>query len=413
LQRFFQQGSKVAAAGQFDYATEMYTQCVVGDPGNPLYVRSFLANLHKKYNNNKKGEALAGMKTAGTKASVKKAAMSKNWVAVITTGLAHDADPTEPNINRLYGRALGKCGKFDEAIACWERVRKAKPTDEEAPRAISNLQVERTIRKGGYETAESSRDVRANKFVDDDDDSRLNPEQRLLRAIEKDPTKTVNYIELYQRDEQFEKAEVMLTKALEVSGGDVSIRERLEDVQLRRARQAVEIAEKKARDEKTEAATTLYSKLKADLNSKEIQVYASRCERYPTNTGFKYELAVRLKRAGKYSEAVKLFQDCRSDLKRKGLVYMSLGECFAQMKQYKLALDNFEKASVEIPEKDLDQRKQAMYNAGKLAIHLRDVEKADKLLSDLANLDFSFKDVSQLLDKLTELREDGGSSLDE
>src|SRR5437868_3011069 len=78
LQQCFEQGTKVAAAGQFDYATSMYTQCVIGDPGNPIYVRSFLANLQKKYNNNKKGAAMASMKTAGTRASMKKQGMQKD-----------------------------------------------------------------------------------------------------------------------------------------------------------------------------------------------------------------------------------------------------------------------------------------------------------------------------------------------
>ncbi|HEX3870248.1 MAG TPA: tetratricopeptide repeat protein, partial [Pirellulales bacterium] len=288
LQMCFEQGTKVAAAGQFDYATDMYTQCVVGDPGNPIYVRSFLANLQKKYNNNKKGASMAGLKTAGTKASIKKSVMQKDWVGVITTGLevlkvnpwdtsalgeignacehlefdecqleflklAHEGDQTDVNVNRLYARALGRTGNFDLALECWNRVLKAKPGDEEATRSRGNLMVERTIHKGGYDTASSTKDVRATKYDDEEEDTRLSPEERWLRAIEKEPAHTPNYIELsdlYQRDERFDKAEEILGRALEASGGDVLIRERLEDVQLRRGRQDKEIAKKKATDER-------------------------------------------------------------------------------------------------------------------------------------------------------------------
>ena len=83
----------------------------------------------------------------------------------------------------------------------------------------------------------------------------------------------------------------MLTRRCEASGGNVQIRERLEDVQLRRARQQLDMAEKKAKAERTEAAVKLYHDLKADLLNKEIQVYTARCERYPANLGFKVELA--------------------------------------------------------------------------------------------------------------------------
>ena len=87
LQQCFEQGSKVGAKGNFDYATEMYSICVKEDSGNPIYVKSFLTNLQKKYNNNKKGASFAGMKTAGTKAGIKKSAMQKDWQGVINSGL--------------------------------------------------------------------------------------------------------------------------------------------------------------------------------------------------------------------------------------------------------------------------------------------------------------------------------------
>ena len=41
-------------------------------------------------------------------------------------------------------------GQFDNAIGCWRRVQAAKPLDEEASKAISQLSVEQTVPKGGY-----------------------------------------------------------------------------------------------------------------------------------------------------------------------------------------------------------------------------------------------------------------------
>ena len=456
LQLMFEHGNKVAAQGQFDYATQMYSDCVLGDPSNPVYVKSFLNNLSKKYQGNKKGSKMAGMSTMGSRASLKKTAMQKDWTGVLTNALeilkqnpwdtgaltelgraceaqefdesqlefmrmALDADMTDVEVNRVAARAFGRLGNFDEAIACWSRVAKAKPADEEAMRAMSNLSVEKTIKKGGYDTAESTKQVRADKQApaagaEDDVDKRLSPEQQLERSIKKDPAKSANYIELaelYQRDERFELAEKVLTQALQAAGGDISIRERLEDVQLRRARQTIGQAEKKAANEGTDAAKKLLADLKSDLLNKEIQIYSNRCERYPANLGFKFELAYRLEKCKKYSEAIKLYQEARNDLKRRGQVFMGLGRCFTHIKQYKLALANFDQAVATISERDIDQRKEALYLAGKLAVHQKDLEAAEKHLSALASIDFAYKDIAEWLDKLSKLREDGPQSVDD
>ena len=45
LQKCFEYGNQKMQIGDYDYATEMFAQCVVGDPSNILYMNSFIANL--------------------------------------------------------------------------------------------------------------------------------------------------------------------------------------------------------------------------------------------------------------------------------------------------------------------------------------------------------------------------------
>ncbi len=66
-----------------------------------------------------------------------------------------------------------------------------------------------------------------------------------------------------------------------------------------------------------------------------------------------------------------------------------------------------------IPERDIDQRKEALYLAGKLAVHVKNIEVAEKHLSALAGIDFAYKDLPDWLDKLSKLREDGPQSVDD
>lgn len=453
LQQCFEHGSKSSAQGQYDYATQMFTQCVVGDPSNLLYTQNFVSNLQKKYNNNKTGAKLASVRSAGAKTAVKNSARKKDWLGVIAGGLkvlelnpwdasaladmagacdqlhfeeaqivylkaALDADIKDIDCNRLLGRALGKLGQFDQAIACWMRVQQGKPNDEEAHRAIANLTVEKTIHKGGYEDAESSTQVMVDKQAQAERQGHAgpssSPEEQLEKKLKRDPANMSLYLELadlHLKEDRYEQAEEVLQRALQASGGAVEMRERLEDAQLRRARHHLAMAEKKAKAEDTPEAKSLYQQMWTELNNTETTIYRSRCERYPQNLGFKYELGVRLRRGKNFQEAIKVLQEARTDTKRRGLVFLELGVCFESIKQYKLALSNYEQAVEALGEREVEQRKTAVYRAGCLAMdRLKDWDAAEKYLTMLASIDFGYKDVGERLDKLPGLRDDDGSN---
>ena len=87
LQQMFEPGSRAAAQGNFDYAADLFIQCVLGDPGNKLYIQSLLGTLQKKYNNNKKGSKLAVISGAGQRGALKKAQMQKDSQGVLKAGL--------------------------------------------------------------------------------------------------------------------------------------------------------------------------------------------------------------------------------------------------------------------------------------------------------------------------------------
>ncbi len=448
LQLCFEKANQQSASGNFDYATDMFVACVSGDPGNKIYAQNFLGNLQKKYNNNKKGSKLAGIKGATTKAALKKASLQKDWKAAIAAGLellklnpwdtwtlsilaaacealghdesqlvylktALDVNIKDPDINRQCGMALGRMGQFDQAIICWHRVEQARPGNEEAAHAISDLIVNKTITDGGYENAESSTDVMTDK---QEQAARLHrstgepqeaPEKKLEREIAAHPNDLPKYLELadlYDRAERFVEAVEVLSRALKVFPDDVNARERMEDIQVRGIRQRLATAKHAAEEKKTPEAEADLKRVKAELNQVELDVYHSRCERHPANLGLRYEYGVRLQRAGNFNEAIKQLQAARGDVKRRGLVYIVLGECFQQIKQHRLALTNYEAALEATQERYEEQRKLALYRAGCLAMAVEDLEKAEKYLSDLAGLDFGYKDVADRLDKIAKLR---------
>ena len=55
LQQCYDRGMQNTQSGNYDYATEMLTQCVLGDPGNQIYAQSFSATCIASITTTKKG----------------------------------------------------------------------------------------------------------------------------------------------------------------------------------------------------------------------------------------------------------------------------------------------------------------------------------------------------------------------
>jgi tetratricopeptide (TPR) repeat protein len=319
-------------------------------------------------------------------------------------------------------------GQFDQAIACWHRVEQAKPHDEEAQQAISRLSVEKTIHQGGYDpallgpqkdgAAQAAKPIsvaRLSKNAGDADDedaaAALTPEERFNAAIAKDPSSVENYFrlaDLYLSHQRLDDAQRTLEQANQATGGgDLNVRERLEDLQIRRAARQMDSARRHYEHEKSSDAQQLYDRARAQANQVELEVYAARVDRDPNNPRLQFELGMRLKKAGKPKQAITALQSARTDPKRRALVLLELGECFQKIEQYKLAVSHYEQSIEAADSSDVETRKLALYRAGVLATGLRELDRAERHLTELAGLDYGYRDVSDRLDKIAALRDSG------
>src|SRR5690348_15646652 len=80
----FQQGSRLSSRKDFDYAHSMFSECVIGDPGNRTYVEAMLENLREKHPY-PKGRGLFG-RSRGDR-DIKSAASRKEWSKVLRLGI--------------------------------------------------------------------------------------------------------------------------------------------------------------------------------------------------------------------------------------------------------------------------------------------------------------------------------------
>ena len=429
------------AAANVDYAVDMFAQCVLGDPGNPVFLHAFLEALKRKFAGKKAGSLTALFATGGR--GLKKLAAAAQWREVLKQGVeaikanpgdhaalltmaeaagnmmwpeaqgrylraALDAAPADAEVNRQCAKYAASQGNFDQAIECWRRVSRIKGLGEEAERAIAQLSVDKTIAAGHGLIGRGAGKPAAGPATG----AAADPIAALRQRIQQQPADIDAYLELadlLERDAKTDEAQKVLDKALSASGNELKVREHVEDRQLRWGRAKVMVAEKRAQEQDTPENRATLERLRAVHVKQEIDVYAARCERYPENTTWKYELAMRLKAAGNYAEAIRGFQEVLQDARRKGAVALELGECFQKIKQYQLAMQNYQTAVDSLTDREMELRKRALYRAGVLATGLNDVDAAQKYLSTLAGLDFGYRDVAERLDKLGPARDKGAS----
>jgi len=444
LQQSFEYGNRKMTAGDYDYANTMFLQCVQGDPGNLIYAQTFVGNLRQKYGNNKKGSKMAGIKGAKAKTLIKKSEMQKHWdvvrkhaidmlqtnpwdhsallglanasgemgyeeVQVTYLRMALDGDPQDMDVNRRLGTELRARAQFDQAIVCWQRVLKKKPNDAEAKKMISDLTVEKTIAKGRYEETDLNASREGAMDEAGEPVRMTNREDELEKQISKNPADVILYIELaelFMKGMRLKKAEGVLVRGIEGTDGDPDLKERRLEVQAQLLQDELVETKESYEVSKSGHLKQKFYQLKEKLAAKTLETHLFRIERYPHNTGYRFDLGVLYQTSGRFKEAIGEFQQAKQDASKAGVCLLALGQCFQQIKQYRLALSHYEEAAEAISNQDLDRHKQALYLTAKLAAALKEFDKAEKYATQLAGIDFSYKDVSDLLDKINTNRQD-------
>lgn len=446
--------------GDHDYGHDLLTQCVAEDPGNLLYAQTFRANISAKHaGTGKKSSRFASLVGKTGRGPVAKAAGRGAWTEAFTAAcqalkknpidlpvlremargcgvLGHtelqlfylrwalDLDLHDVETNRDAAEALATAGQFDQAIACWQRVLKSKPDDEEARKAISRLSVEQTLQQGGYnpgllkpptegEEAPSLRvaDL-ANKGAPIDAGQQPAAEaatqEELVAAVEADAKDLRAAADLGRRllaAGRTDEALKVVRRSLKASDtNDTPEHAQLEDLQLQIARSLSEAAQAHAQADRSPDALKLAKQRLANINELEAEVYAARVAREPGDARSLFELGLRHKRAGRHREAIKSLQAARADTRRQAEVQLHLGECFQHIEQFKLATSSYEAAVAAADGAGEETRKLALYRAGVLAMGLGDLDRAENRLTELAGLDFGYKDVGDRLDKIAALR---------
>lgn len=457
----WQTGSKATASQNWDYAIEMFLKAVQLCPQNPVYRQSLRGAETKKYNNNKKGAGiLSKPKLVALRGKTQKARISKKWddvdrlaeeglklnpwdaqlnadvglacserdfneVAIFAYQLAVSPDGDPDNKNFLYSLAelYHSLRKYDEAKGVYQKIYKIDPNEAEARRKITEMDAEKTRDVGGYDEAENTRGVMADHEVnkrlkrgkpkdeEEVDGPGQSSEADILHAIRKDPKNRDLRLKLgdfYRKDNHFDQAIEAYEKADELSGGDLNIKEQIEDVRIDRMTYEFDKATQEAsRNPGDKALKKNAQDIGFELLEFEIDVLSKRVKRYPADMRMKYELARRYRRMKKWSEAIPLLQQASSDHRLEVPAVVALGKCFLQDERPQMALRQFKKIEPKLSFNDNgDVYKEVHYYMGRVEERLSNNDEACRHYSEVLAVDYDFRDVRARLERL----EGGGTS---
>ncbi|HZL90439.1 MAG TPA: hypothetical protein VFB96_18885 [Pirellulaceae bacterium] len=326
---------------------------------------------------------------------------------------------------------LATKGQLEQALARWQQLAQSQPDHVDAAVAVARLAIELNRHQAGlkpaalastwldHPAAGSGQEIAGDGADANSADGpagapparnipgpKLTPIQQLELAIRDQPSHAESYLKLvplYLAKEREYDAERLLEKGKEATG-DWRVRQLWEDVVLLRLDKKIEFARQEAERNDTPQARTELSQMRSERDRFAIEVFTGRCQRQPDNMALRYELGLRLQRAGKLKAACEQFQEALADAAQKSAAAFQLGQCRAQFFEYPQALAHYRLAadSALLPEQ-LACKKEALYRAAELAARVKLKSTARRYLEELLELDPNYSDAAGLLESMPQV----------
>jgi tetratricopeptide (TPR) repeat protein len=452
----FERANQVIATGNYDYGIQLLLTCCKLDPANLVYRQVLRKTEKTKFKNNMRGSRLAFLTTSASKTKLRAAKASRDYLKMLEYGeqvlarnpwdigtqmnmaeaaealglinlaawtleQARQKNLQDPTVNRALARLYEKRGHFAQAISLWEQVRKADPRDIEAQHKAKDLAASDTIARGNYESVvgtgpgeEAGENKPGRVAPEAAPESGETPHPALgdragrevtsLRSrIAADPANPVAYLSLatvYRRAGQMELARQTLQDGLAATGNHFELGLELADMDIEPFRRNLAITEEKLRGRpEDEELRKIRIRLLKEINTREMDLFRQKADRYPTEMSHRLELGLRLVRAGQTDEAIKELQAARNDPRNRWRALLYLGYCFKNRNNWRLAQRNFEEALQHLPPGEEASKKELLYQLAQGCADSGDLSRAIELALELANLDFGYRNISKLLDE--------------
>jgi tetratricopeptide (TPR) repeat protein len=446
LDRLQRASEVIGSNTNHDYAINLLMECVRMDPAN-LLVRQTMRRAQKaKYDNNLRGSRMAMITTAGSRARLKNCKRTAEHLRVLEIGeeilnsnpwdlgvqmdmaesadalglldmavfmldQARQKDSKDPSLNRALARLFEKRGNFKHAIALWQIVKDLDPSDVEANHKAKDLAASETIQRGNYGSNDSSallptlnKPATKSGMIPKVAKQVVSPLEQFQKAIKLDPTQVEPYLELakwYRQQDNFDEAKRILEDGLAATGQHHRIQEAIAIIEIEPLRIDLQLAARRletTNPDDLEEIQELISKLKTEIQSREIENLRNQADRQPNDLKGRLDLGIALFEAGRYDPAIVELQVVRKDTRLAWQAFIYLGKCFRKRRNWRLAQRNFADALNALPKQEEKGRKEVLYELATGHAEAGEWTNALEYGNELANHDYSFRDIGTLLD---------------
>jgi tetratricopeptide (TPR) repeat protein len=345
-----------------------------------------------------------------------------------------DANPTDTKLMHELGEYYTLIGDSEKAVALYTKIAEANPADMIAIKRSKDAAATATMKKGGWDTASSFRDLIKNK----DEAVSLEQKGRIVRdadAIdaqlaelhpiwEADTTHVDNskkMAKLWEDRNEAGPSDEALANAIwfynhtneVVRGSDPGIQRKLSDLQMKQTETQIKghedyIADTEAwlagegvghPDEEqyrqaVDDSKNAVAELKKGRDELLITEAQRRIERNPTDLQLRFELGELLVQAGQYTEAIEQLQRARQNPNARLKAMNLLGDCYREKNMLDLAVKQWKDAAGEILAMDVT-KKDILYKLGLVYEHMGKKDEYLSCMKEIYEVDYGYKDVAK------------------
>lgn len=345
---------------------------------------------------------------------LKEAAVAAGWphIGVLALRTVLEEKPRDTKILHELGRLYHEMGDSEQALAVYNRITEADPTDAEAVRLGKNASARTSMKTGGWNEAESYRDLIKDKelAVSLEQQSRIgltgeSLEQQIAEtyAHHQAAPESVDHARrlgvLHEQKDDFESAIAWFQYAVELTKGtDTGLVRKVSDLGMKQAEREIAeheqyLAQHGADDPQYAERATALETARRERAERLIGDARKRLERNPTDLQLRFELGEHLVNAGHYREAVPELQRARQNPNARLKAMNLLGHCYRALGMLDLAGKQLEEASREILSMD-GMKKEIMYNLGLVYEQMGDAQRAIDCMKQIYEVDYGYRDVA-------------------
>jgi len=287
-------------------------------------------------------------------------------------------------------------------------LRRRIPRNDELEVSVKNLSSKLTILKGKYQDGESFRE----SIADTEEQKDLHDEQRSVQSDERveeliakaegkykespdSPEALKNFIDLLCRRERDDDE----TRAIGILLDEFS---RTENYRWKHLADDIRMKQlgRKERHLRASGDEEVLKEHRLSRLRFELAVFQERHQRYPTDHRIRFEFGVRNFQAGRFDDAIPLFQAARSDPKSRPACGLYLGRCFFRKGYHDQAIAALEQAISEREIHDDALGKGMLYWLGRALEASGQVDAARKTYGRVLQMDYNYSDIRARLDGL-------------